>query len=352
MCRIPQLLLIRVSGANITLDYRVRSYLLLTTVSDSNTSLDQFARYWNYCWSEFLVQTLLLIIGSDQNYYWPESPEQIFFFISMPEITPVQSFWCKHYTWSKVTPDQSFWCKHYSWLEGPIIFTPDHSLRYLYFSWSMSPIPKLLLIRVSGANITVDYRVPSNLLETRVFDTNMSLDKFAWYRNYSSSEFFMQTLVLIIESDRNYSWPESPINIFLLISVPDTKITPDQSLRYTNFSWSVCPIPKLLLVRVSGANITLDFRVLSKLLQTRVSDKYISLDQCAWYKNYTWSESPVHIILLISVPDREITPDQSFWCYITFDYRSCQIYSWSETPINIFLLISVPDTEITPDQSF
>ena len=351
MCRIPQLLLIRVSGANITLDYRVRSYLLLTTVSDTNTSLDQFVRYWNYCWSEFLVQTLLLIIGSDQNYSWPESPEQIFLFISMPEITPVQSFWCKHYSWSKVPPDQSFWCKHYSWLEGPIMFTPDNSLRYLYFSWSMSPIPKLLLIRVSGANITPDYRVLSKILLTRLSNTNISLyqcaryrnnswpellvltllliigsdrskllltrvsdiyislDQWARHQNYSWSEFLVQILLLIIGSDQIYSRPESSIQIYLLISLPDTEITPDQSFH---------------------ANVSLDYRVWSKLLLTRICDTYISLDQRSRYRNYSWSEFLVQTLLLI----------------IGYD----QNYSWPESPKQIFLFISMH--EITPDQSF
>ena len=118
-----------------------------------------------------------------------------------------------------------------------IKITPDQNLRFLYFPWSVSPIPKLLLIRFSGANITLDYSVRSSLLLTRVFGTNISLDKFDWYWNYSRSEFFMQSLLLIVESDRNYSWPESAIHIFLLVSVPDTEVTPDQSFWCKHFSW-------------------------------------------------------------------------------------------------------------------
>ena len=179
---IPKLFVIRVSSANINLDYSVRSKLLLNKVSDTNISLDQFARYRNYSWSEFLVQKLLLIIGSDHK-------------------------------------------------------TPKQSLRYIYFSWSAFPIPKLFVIRVSSANINLDYSVRSKLLLTKVSDTNISLDQFARYRNYSWWEFLMQTLLLIIVSDQNHSWPESPIPIFLLISVPDTKITPDQSLWCNYYSW-------------------------------------------------------------------------------------------------------------------
>ena len=207
-----------------------------------------------------MVQTLLLIIGSYQYYSWPESPIKLFLLISVLD--------------TEITPDQS--------------------LRYIYFSRSKCPILKLLLIRVSGANTTLEYRVLSKLLLTRVSDKYISLDRRARYRNYS--------------------WPESPINIFLLISVPDTEILPDQSLRNIYFSWSNCPILKLLLIRVSGANITFDYRVLSKILLTGVSDKFISLDRCARYRNYTWSESLVNRLLVISVPDTEITPDQSFWC--------------------------------------
>ena len=179
----------------------------------------------------------------------------------------------------------------------------------------MCPIPKLDLIRVSN--------------------TFISFDQFARFRNCSWSEFLVQTLLLIIGSRQNYTWPESPrniflligvlntlitpdqespINILLLISVPDTEITPDQSIRYIYLSWSLCPILKLILIRDSVANISLEYRVLSKLLLTRISDKYTSLDQCARYRNSTWSESPVRIFLLMSVPDIEITPDQSFWC--------------------------------------
>ena len=249
------------------------------------------------------MQTLLLIIGSDQNYSGPESPIHIFLLISVPD--------------TEITPDQSFWCKHYYRLQGPINIIPDQSLRYIYFSWSVCPIPKLLLIRVSGAIISLDYRVRSKLPLTRVSDTYISLDQCARYRNYSWSEFLVQLLLLIIGSDHNYSWPQSPIPITLLISLPDTeitpdqsfwckhyswlqgpiKITPDQSLRYLYFPWSVSPIPKLLLIRISGANITLDYRVRSKLLRTRVSDTYISLDQCARYRNYSWSEFLVQTLL-------------------------------------------------------
>ena len=143
----PKLLLVRVSVANITIDYRVRSKLLLTRVSDTYISLDQLAGYQNYSWSEFLVQTLLLIIDSDQNYSWPESPIHIFLLINVPDI--------------EYTPDQIFWCNYYSLLKGPIIITPDPSLRYKYLSWSVYPIPKILLISVSGANITLYYRVQS-----------------------------------------------------------------------------------------------------------------------------------------------------------------------------------------------
>ena len=168
--------------------------LHLIRVSGTYISLDQCAWYRNYSWSEFLGQTLLLIIGSDQNYSWPESPIHIFLLISVPD--------------TEITPDQS--------------------LRYIYFSWSVCLIPTLLLIRVSGANITIDYRVRSKLLLTRVSDTYIFLDECARYWNYSCSEFLVQTLLLIIGSYQKYSWPESPINIFLLISVLDTEITPDQ----------------------------------------------------------------------------------------------------------------------------
>ena len=164
---------------------------------------------------------LLLIIGSDQNYSTPESPIHIFLFICVPD--------------TAITPDQSFWFEHYSWLYGPIIFTPDHSLRYKYLSWSFCPILELLLIRNSGANITPDYRVLSKKLLTRVSNTNISLYQYA--RNYSWSEFLMQTLLLIIGSYQNYSWPESPIHIFFLMSVPDTEISPDQSFWYKHYSW-------------------------------------------------------------------------------------------------------------------
>ena len=209
VCLIPKLLLIRVSVANITIDYRVRSKLLLTRVSDTYISLDQRSRYRNYSWSGFLVQTLLLIIGSDQNYPWPESPIPMFLLIRVPDT-------------EEITPDQSLW--------------------YIYFSWSVCLIPKLLLIRVSGANITIDYRVRSKLLLTRVSDTY--------------------------------------------------------------FSWWVCLIPKLLLIRVSVANITIDYRVRSKLLLTRVSDTYISLDQRSRYRNYSWSGFLVQILLLIIGSDQ------------------------------------------------
>ena len=182
-----KIILIRISCANITFDYRFRSSLLLTTVFDTKTSLDQCARYRDYFWSEFLVQTLLLIKGSNQNYSWPESPIKIFLLISLPD--------------TEVTPDQSFWCKHYSWLYGLIEITPDQNLLYINFSWSVCPIPKLLQIRVSGAKFTLDYRVRSKLLQDKVSDTNISLDQFARYRNYSWSEFLVQTLLLIIGSD-------------------------------------------------------------------------------------------------------------------------------------------------------
>ena len=169
------------------------------------------------------MQTLLLIIGSDRNYSWPESPIHIFLLINVPDI--------------EITPDQSFWCNYYSWLKGPIIITPDHSLRSKYLSWSLYPIPKILLIRVSGANITIDHRVRSKLLLTRVSDTYFSLDQCARYRNYSWSEFLVQLLLLIIGSNHNYSWPQSPIQIFILISLPDTEITPGQSFRCKHYSW-------------------------------------------------------------------------------------------------------------------
>ena len=175
----------------------------LIRVSNTFFSFDQFARLRNCSWSEFLVQTLLLIIGSRHNYTWPESPRNILLLIGMLNT----------------------------------LINPDQSLRQIYFSWSVCPIQKLHLIRVSG--------------------TYISLDECARYRNYSWSEFLLQTLPLNIGSYQNYSRPQSPINKFLLISVPDTEITPNQSLRYIYFSWSVCPILKLLLIRVSGANITL-----------------------------------------------------------------------------------------------
>ena len=153
----------------------------------------------------------------------------------------------------------------------------------------------------------------------RVSGTYISLDKSARYWNFFWSEFLVQTLLFNVGSYQNYSRPESPINIFLLISVPDTEIRPNQSLQYIYFLWLVCQIPKLLLIRVSGANITLDNRFPSKLHLTRVSEKYISLDRRAQYINYSWSEYPVHKFLLIIVPDTEINPDQRF---------CCKHYSW------------------------
>ena len=251
MCPIQKFYLIRVSGTYI--------------------SLDQIARYWNYSWSEFLVQTLPLNIGSYQKYSWPESPINIFLLISVPDTES----------------------------------TPDQSLRYIYFSWSNCPIPKLLLIRVSGANITLDYRVLSKILLTRVSDKYISLDQRSRYRNYSWSEFLVQTLPLNIGSYQKYSWPESPINIFLLISVPDTESTPDQSLRYIYFSWSNCPIPKLLLIRVSGANITLDYRVRSKFTLIRVSNI-----------DFSWSVCPIPKLLLIRVSGANIILDYRVQSYL------------------------------------
>ena len=169
------------------------------------------------------MQLLLLIIGSDHNYSWPQSPIQPPPLISVPN--------------TEITPDQSLWCKHYPWLKGPIIITPDHSLRYKYLSWSVCPIPKLLLITASGANITVGYRVRSKLILTRVSDTYISLDQLARYQNYSWSEFLVQTLLLIIDYDQNYSWPMSPKQIFHLINLPETEITPGQIFWCKNYSW-------------------------------------------------------------------------------------------------------------------
>ena len=126
-----------------------------------------------------------------------------------------------------ISPDQTAWHINYSWSELPI----------LKYSQSECAIQKLLLIRVSGANITLHYWVRSKLLLTRVSDTYIPLDQFVRYRNYSWSKFLVQTLLLIIGPDQNYSWPESPIHKFLLISVPDTEITPDQSFWWSCYSW-------------------------------------------------------------------------------------------------------------------
>ena len=220
---IPKPLVIRVSSANINLDYSVRSKLLLTRVFDTYISLDHCARYRNYSWSEFLVQTLLLIIGIDQNK--PDQSLRYTYFSWL--VCPIPKSLLIRVSAANISLDY----------RDPIKITPDQSLRYKYFSWSLCPIMKIPLIRVSGANITFDYRVRSYLLLTTVFDTKTSLDQFARYRNYFWSEFLVQTLLLIKGSNQNYSWPESPINIFLLISVPDTEITLDQSFWCKHYSW-------------------------------------------------------------------------------------------------------------------
>ena len=187
------------------------------------------------------MQTLLLITRSYQNYSWPESPIKI----NIPKLL----------SWS----DQNYSrYRNYSWSECKTFLITRSYQNY---------VQTLLLISIPDTEITPDrvltpdYRVRSKVLQTRVSNTSISHeitpDQSFWCKTYSW-----------LHSYQNYAWPESPI------------ISPDQRSRYRNYSWS-----EFLLSwsDVSGANLLLQ----NLLLITRS------------YQNYSWPESPINIFLSI-----------------------------------------------------